>query len=281
MWKDAYAVGNELIDSQHRELFRMADDFVGAMRRKDPDSRAACARAVGVLKDYVVKQFADEDALQASLNYEGLPEHKVLHQDFIATVLQHEKNLLESNFAPQIMQQFAGTLIGWLIYHVVGEDRKIIGGAAPPLSAGGAESAQFAACFADSACEVLGQMLNMPVAAASGVPPASQAGDINVNVGLVGERPGEVDFIFPLVTALRIVQHITMMDPAGLSDLMDSALKEISNIISGNAASKIARSGCACDITTPKLYRGQYPHFKDSRVVKCDLGPLALAFSLK
>jgi hemerythrin-like metal-binding protein len=285
MWKDAYAVGNELIDGQHKELFRMVDEFVDAMRRKGPDSRAACARAVAFLKDYVVKHFADEEALQASLRYEGLPEHKILHRDFISTVLRYEKNLAESNFDPRAMQQFAGTLVGWLIYHVVGEDGKITGA----VAASGAthyqemeQSAQFVSCFADSTCEVLGQMLNMPVQIAPGATaPVSQAGDISVSVGLVGDRPGEVDFVFPLVTAFCIVQHITMMDPADLGEMMDSALREISNIISGNAASKIAKVGCACDITPPKLYRGQYPLFKDSAVVKCDLGALAVAFSLK
>jgi hemerythrin len=282
MWKDAYAVGNELIDSQHKELFRMADDLAAAMSREGPDSRAACARSVGFLKNYVVKHFADEEELQASLRYEGLPGHKILHRDFVSTVLQHEKKLIESNFNRKTMQQFAGTLIGWLIYHVVGEDGKITGAAAqasPPAPQDMAQPEQFVACFADSACEVLGQMLNMPVQPAPCAPAlVGQAGDISVSIGLVGDRPGEVDFVFPLVTALCIVQHITMMDPAELGEMMDSALKEISNIISGNAAAKIAKAGCACDITTPKIYRGQYPLFKNSRVIKCDLGTLMVAF---
>ncbi|MDR2006412.1 MAG: bacteriohemerythrin [Acidaminococcales bacterium] len=284
MWKEAYAVGNELIDSQHKELFRMADEFMDTMRRKGPDSQMACARAVGFLKSYVVKHFADEEALQASLNYKGLAEHKILHKDFVATVLQYEKELIKGNFDQKIMQQFAGTLIGWLVYHVVGEDGKITGAAAaaPPLSQVMTQPGQFVACFADSACEVLGQMLNIPVKPAPYAPAlVSQAGDISVSIGLVGDCPGEVDFVFPLVTALCIVQHITMMNPAELGDMMDSALREISNIISGNAASKISKTGCACDITTPKLYRGQYPLFKDNRVVKCDLGPLMVAFGLK
>ena len=285
MWKDAYAVGNELIDSQHKELFRMVDEFVDTMRRNDPDSRAACARAVAFLKDYVVKHFADEEALQASLHYKGLPEHKILHKDFISTVLRYEKNLVESNFGQKAMQQFAGTLVGWLIYHVVGEDGKITGAvkaSSAALSQKLAQPAQFVSCFADSACEVLGQMLNMPVQTAPGATaPVSQAGDISVSIGLVGDQPGAVDFVFPLVTAFCIVQHITMMEPADLGEMMDSALREISNIISGNAASKISKTGCACDITPPKLYRGQYPLFKDSAVVKCNLGTMTVAFGFK
>jgi hemerythrin len=127
MWKDSYAVGNALIDSQHRELFGMADELVATVRRKGADSPATCARAVTFLKDYVVKHFSDEEALQAALGYAGLANHRKLHQNFVATVLEDEKNLIESDFSPSAMQQFAGRLIGWLIYHVVGEDGKITG----------------------------------------------------------------------------------------------------------------------------------------------------------
>jgi hemerythrin len=281
MWKDAYAVGNTLIDSQHKELFRMTDDLVAAVRQQSADSPVACARAVAFLKDYVVKHFADEEALQAALGDTGLKAHKALHQDFVSTVLAYEKSLNESNFDPKVVQQFAGTLIGWLIYHVVGEDGKITGmvAAAAPQVQDKGQSTPLVAFFAESACEVLGQMLNVDVKSVPDPLPISQAGDVNVSIGLVGDHPGQAEFMFPLVTALRIVQHMTMTDAAGLSDMMESALREIANIISGNAASKIAKTGCACDITPPKLYRGQHSIFKDSAVMKCDLGSLVISCS--
>jgi hemerythrin-like metal-binding protein len=80
MWKNSYAVGNDLIDNQHRELFAMTDDLVDAIRRRKgsagPD---ACARAVTFLKDYTVKHFSDEEDLQAALGYAGLTIHKKAH----------------------------------------------------------------------------------------------------------------------------------------------------------------------------------------------------------
>jgi chemotaxis protein CheX len=135
-------------------------------------------------------------------------------------------------------------------------------------------------CFIESACDVLGQMLNLAVQFAPDAPlPNSQVGDINVSVGIVGDHPGSAEFMFPLVTALRVVQHMTMTDASGLGDMMDSALREIANIISGHAASKIAETGCACDITPPKLYRGQRPSIKGGSLIKCDLGSLAVFVS--
>jgi hemerythrin-like metal-binding protein len=282
MWKNSYAVGNDLIDGQHRELFAMADDLVDAIRRrKGSAGPEACARAVTFLKDYTVKHFSDEEDLQAALGYADLTAHKELHLGFVATVTDYEKRLLESDFDSKVMQQFAGAVIGWLIYHVVGEDKKIT----EKVAAGvrdvpdRTEPAQFDACFADSACEVLGQMLNIPVRVITETPPGSEKGDISVSVGLTGDCPGKAEFVFPLVTALRIVQSLTMTDPDGFNDMVESALREISNIVSGNAASRIAEMGYACDITPPKLHRGQRPFLIGGKAVKCELGVMAVFFN--
>jgi hemerythrin len=275
MWKDSYAVNHEIIDSQHKELFRMTDDLVAALQQQGTDAREACARAIAFLKDYVVKHFADEEALQAELGYAGLEAHRALHRNFVATVLEYEKSLSESRFDPKIVQQFAGKLIGWLIYHVVGEDGKITGMVAEAPSR--ASSASLAACFTDSAREVLGQMLDTVVETTSDQPaPISGKSDISVSVSIVGDRPGTAEFVFPLVTALRIVQSMTMMQADDFGDMVESALREIANIISGNAATKIAAAGYACDITPPQLYRGQRPIPGNGTVMKSGLGSLAV-----
>ncbi|MDR2295695.1 MAG: chemotaxis protein CheX, partial [Clostridiales Family XIII bacterium] len=276
----SYAVGNALIDEQHRELFRMSDDLVEAMRGKDEAGRVACARAVEFLKEYVVRHFADEEALQADLGYEDLPRHRQLHRDFIDTVAGYERSLAESGFDPAVMQRFAGKLIGWLIYHVVGEDRKIMGAvAAAPQAVDRAVPAQLVSYFADSACEVLGQMLNLPFRIEDAAPTGGDINDISVRVGLLGDRPGTAEFVFPLVTALRIVRNLTMVDPDDFDEMVESALREIANIISGNAASGIAETGLACDITPPKLSRGLRAATGGGKLLRCDLGAVSILLS--
>jgi hemerythrin-like metal-binding protein len=278
MWKDAYAVGHELIDEQHRELFRMTDDLMTAIRRKDAEASKACENAVCFLKDYVVRHFADEEELQAALGYEGLAAHKKLHADFVATVLDYEKLLIESKFDAKVMQQFAGKLVGWLIYHVVGEDRKITGmvSATEPQTARELDPSLMTEWFVDSACEVLGQMLSIPFSPVNEATPSAAKNDISVSVGITGDIPGAAEFVFPLVTALRIVQSMTMVEPEDFDDMVESALREIANIVCGNAASKVSETGRACDITPPKLYRGQRPVLIGGKVVKCDLGSITV-----
>jgi hemerythrin len=276
MWKNAYAIGNDLIDEQHQELFRITDDLVAAVRKKGPGGRDACAKAVVFLNDYVVKHFADEETLQASLGYADIEHHKKLHSDFVDTVSDYAKRLDKSNFDPKVVQQLAGKLIGWLIYHVICEDGKITGVAAAPHAAEKAGPSRFINCFADSACEVLGQMLNIPFRIEGDAPKGGDHNDISVRVELVGDHPGAAEFVFPLVTALRIVHSLTMADTDDLGEMTDSALREIANIISGNAASKIAGTGCACDIRPPELYRGRRPMQSGGKRIRCELGHMTV-----
>jgi chemotaxis protein CheX len=163
----------------------------------------------------------------------------------------------------------------------VGEDRKITGMVAASASKLQDEAQAAIHFFTDSACEVLGQMLNVGVQTADTQKPVSDINDIGVSINLVGDSEGRVEFIFPMITALRMVQSMTMMNLDELGDMMDSALREVTNIISGNAASKMASAGCVCDITPPKLYRGSRPVFDNGKVLKTELGSFAIFFNEK
>jgi chemotaxis protein CheX len=135
-------------------------------------------------------------------------------------------------------------------------------------------------CFADSACEILGQMLNLAVQTAPDAPPPlSGKQDISISVGISGDHPGNAEFIFPLVTALRVVQSMIMVETEDFGDMVESALREIANIISGKAASKLAETGWACDITTPLLFRGQRPIQGNGKIIKCELGAMIIALA--
>ena len=117
MWKDSYRLGVERIDEQHKELFRMTEDLVNAVQRGA--SVTEYQKALEFLKDYVIYHFRDEEAYQASIQYEGLAAHQAEHRQFTQTVQQYEKRLTENGFEEKTMKDLAGTVTAWLIYHVV------------------------------------------------------------------------------------------------------------------------------------------------------------------
>ena len=109
--------------------------------------------------------------------------------------------------------------------------------------------------FAGAAREVLRFMLGVDiedVAATQGVGQTSGEG-VSVTIGLTGDISGETRFHFPRITALNMVSIMSGMDVGCLDDFVMSAMGEMANIISGNAATAMAARQVACDILPPEM----------------------------
>ena len=79
-WTPALAVGHELIDAQHQELFRRFDALVRALTEAD---RAAVGQLYEFLGEYVVSHFAEEERLMGATGYPATAIHRAAHERFI------------------------------------------------------------------------------------------------------------------------------------------------------------------------------------------------------
>jgi hemerythrin len=77
------------------------------------------------MNGYVVEHFRDEEEYQLRIGYPGYEAHKQIHADMVNYVVQFTKDYEESGYNEQLMQQFAGKLLAWLINHVAAEDQRI------------------------------------------------------------------------------------------------------------------------------------------------------------
>jgi chemotaxis protein CheX len=81
--------------------------------------------------------------------------------------------------------------------------------------------------------------------------------DITVVLGLVGDLCGQVLYGFSVETAMGIAsrmmggEEVTEMD-----DMSRSAIAELGNMITGNAASRFSKLGLNIDVSTPSLITG-------------------------
>ncbi|WP_085834275.1 bacteriohemerythrin [Clostridium merdae] len=127
LWKEKYMLGVPLIDEQHQELFRRVTDFVEIVRKPIPweQKTERVSQTLEFMKDYVVTHFQDEENLQREVGYPDLSSHKKLHYEMVAYVLQTSREYEENDYQEQLMQQFAGRLLAWLINHVASEDQLI------------------------------------------------------------------------------------------------------------------------------------------------------------
>ena len=127
MWKEKYKIGVGKIDQQHEELFRRVEDFVISLRKEGEweDKLPKVKETLEFMKGYVVTHFADEEAYQEEEGYPGLEAHRQVHEDFKTEVGEFAAKFEEQGYAEDLVQQFAGKLLAWLINHVAATDQKI------------------------------------------------------------------------------------------------------------------------------------------------------------
>lgn len=127
LWKEKYELGVPVVDTQHQELFRRVETFMQTVRSSDPwDVKVQHVNeTLEFMKDYVVEHFEDEETYQQQIGYPGYEAHKQIHSNMVNYVLEVSDQYEKSGFDEQLIQQFAGKLLAWLINHVAAEDLRI------------------------------------------------------------------------------------------------------------------------------------------------------------
>ena len=83
LWKEAYRIGNEVIDAQHEELFHRIEKLLELAHSADlEDNRKQCEQMLDYLADYTNFHFSAEEKLQKDMGYPGLAEHQKKHEEF-------------------------------------------------------------------------------------------------------------------------------------------------------------------------------------------------------
>jgi len=127
LWKEKYQLGVSVIDDQHSELFKRVDAFMQVLRTSGPweNKLQGVNETLEFMKVYVVEHFRDEEEYQQKIGYPGYEKHKQMHEDMVSYVLKVSDEYEKSGHSEELIQQFAGKLLSWLINHVVSEDQRI------------------------------------------------------------------------------------------------------------------------------------------------------------
>ena len=127
VWKDEYNIGVDIIDREHRRLFKIINKLFRFTDDKQK-SRWACQEGIKFFKDHAVKHFTEEEEYMASVNYERLGVHMHIHSEFRERTLPAlEEELEQTNYGSDSVEHFLGVCAGWLVGHTMMEDRAITG----------------------------------------------------------------------------------------------------------------------------------------------------------
>ena len=120
-WREELSVGCAEIDSQHKQLFRYADDLHAAMM--SGKGKDILGQTLSDLIAYTKRHFAAEEKLMQVHHYPDYPSHKAAHDALAQKVVKLQQDFLSSRVAltGEIMQ----FLKDWLNHHIGEIDKKV------------------------------------------------------------------------------------------------------------------------------------------------------------
>ena len=127
IWKDDYEIGVELVDKQHKELFKRLGDFIQTVRSDEEKEKkkAEVEKTLNFMGEYVTTHFDAEEALQKRYDYPDFEEHHKIHEDFKAEIAEFQEEYKKNEYDEDFVMEFSGRLLTWLINHVASTDQDI------------------------------------------------------------------------------------------------------------------------------------------------------------
>ena len=122
---DNYLVGIDLIDKEHKELFRIVDKANHLIKSYNASSSYdKIIEILNELKEYTKEHFGDEEEFMESIHYKGIEAQKRAHEAFIDKLENIDLNEIENN-PNEYLQNLLEFLLVWLINHILHTDKKI------------------------------------------------------------------------------------------------------------------------------------------------------------
>ena len=121
---DSLVTGNEMIDSQHKELISRINDLL--VKAENKVDKVGAVNMLAHLDEYTDFHFAAEEKLQEEIGYPGIEEHKKKHEELRQTVKELREMLEEEEgpteaFVAQVNQK----VVEWLYGHIQSFDRSV------------------------------------------------------------------------------------------------------------------------------------------------------------
>ena len=117
-WSNQYLIGNDLIDAEHEELFRLINDFhtlwVEARNRQD------IAKILHQLIVYAQMHFQHEEKIMEDAGYQMLAEHQKIHESMIDKIFELHPSYAEGHLRLEI--ETMKFVKSWLLDHILDHD---------------------------------------------------------------------------------------------------------------------------------------------------------------
>ncbi len=114
-WHDQYLIGNTVIDDEHKELFRLINEFHSKWTEKR--DRQTIKEVLNSLIQYCQTHFSDEESIMAQEGYVVLESHRKRHEKLVEDIFKLNQELVEKN--TMLEHDLNKFLKHWLVDHIV------------------------------------------------------------------------------------------------------------------------------------------------------------------
>jgi hemerythrin len=121
-WHEEYSVNIQRIDNHHRRLFEIGNTVLDAVESEKPV--AEVAEAFGLMVEYALFHFAEEEALLERYGYPELDTHRHRHQRLVVAMNELFERIQRGS--PVISAELLVFLQDWLVTHILREDRRYV-----------------------------------------------------------------------------------------------------------------------------------------------------------
>lgn len=123
-FEQSLVTGNDMIDSQHKELIGKIDDLLTFC--EESKEKVKAIKMLGYLAEYTEFHFEAEEKLQTEVSYPAIEEHKKKHAEFKKTI-EELHDMLEEEEGPTEEFVFAvrKNVVNWLFEHIQKMDQEL------------------------------------------------------------------------------------------------------------------------------------------------------------
>lgn len=116
--------GNEMIDSQHKELIEKINAVLKSCEQSN--DKVVAVNTLDFLEEYTNYHFSAEEQLQREIDYPGFAKHKAQHDAFKQTIADLQDMLQEEEGpSPAFVAKVQEKVVEWLYVHIEGFDRSV------------------------------------------------------------------------------------------------------------------------------------------------------------
>lgn len=123
-WSARYETGIDIIDEQHRELFRRIDMLTLSLY--EGEGKIELKNLLEYLETYVTEHFKTEKVLLSQRGYPDLEKHLEQHREFISSFAEIRREYAERGPDSYLAIRVEKQVKGWWQTHVLETDMRYV-----------------------------------------------------------------------------------------------------------------------------------------------------------